>query len=86
MTPREYLDQVVRPNIADLARDNGDLRLALNAVHAVDALAAHIFYGAGGAAKIGDKDDVAYRARLAGQDAEFGLLRDVAKAAKHVEL
>ncbi|TIX82108.1 MAG: hypothetical protein E5V27_14240 [Mesorhizobium sp.] len=86
MTPREYLDQVITPNLAELANDYGNVRLALNAVHAVDALAAHIFYGAGGKGKIGSDDDLAYREQLAKQDAEFGLLRDVAKAAKHVML
>ena len=86
MTPREYLDQVVTPNLADLAKDYGSVRLALNAVHAVDALAAHIFYSAGGKGKLGCDDDLAYRERLAKQDAEFGLLRDLAKAAKHVVL
>lgn len=86
MTPREYIDQIVAPNLAELATDYGNLRLALNAVHAVDALAAHIFYGAGGKGKVGVADDLAYRESLARQDTEFGLLRDVAKAAKHVVL
>ena len=48
MTPREYVDEIVRPNLADLERDEGNLRYALNAVHAVDALAARIYVAAGG--------------------------------------
>jgi hypothetical protein len=86
MTPREYFEQVVTPNLRELAQDYGNLRLALNAIHAVDALAAHIFYGAHDKLKLVSPDDLAYRERLAWQDAEFGLLRDVAKAAKHVVL
>ena len=41
MTPREFLNIAVKPNLADAAARPGDVHLALNAVHAVDALAAH---------------------------------------------
>lgn len=29
MTPREYVDEIVSPNLADLERDEGNLRYAL---------------------------------------------------------
>ncbi len=48
MTPREYVDEIVRPNLADLESDECNPRHALNAVHAVDALAARIYVAAGG--------------------------------------
>ena len=88
MTPREYIEAVVRPNLADLERDEGDLRHALNALHAVDALAARIFVAAGGKAATGAKDDTDYREDLVEADASgnFRILRDVAKAVKHAEL
>lgn len=86
MDLREYLEEVVRPNVAEFENDYADLRLAHNAVHSVDALAAHIFAAAGGtAAKLG-KDDTEFRESLAAKNEMFRLLRDVAKAAKHVEL
>jgi hypothetical protein len=84
MTPIEYLTEVVEPNLAALAADYGSIRLTLNAVHSVDALAAHIFYASNGAAP--GKDDVHYRDELAKQHREFALLRDIAKAVKHVRL
>lgn len=89
MTPREFLDAVVRPNVAAFRVDFADLRHAYNAVAAVDALAAHM-YGWLKAnapdAVAGIKDDSGYRDALAKRDADFALLRDVAKAQKHVHL
>lgn len=37
MTPREFLDQVVRPNLADFEVNFGSIRYAHNAVASVDA-------------------------------------------------
>ena len=82
MTPREYLEEVVEPNLAELAANYSNIRLSLNAVHAVDALAAHIYYASNGAAP--GKDDTEYRQALARLHPEFALLRDIAKAIKHV--
>lgn len=84
MIPREYLEHVVEPNIAELDADYGNIRLALNVVHSLDALAAQIFYGSNGA--IAAKDDLDYRNQLASVSDEFALLRDIAKAIKHVRL
>lgn len=86
MTPREYIEAVVRPNLADLERDEGDMRHALNAVHAIDALAARIFVEAGGRAGTGAKDDSHFRKSLADRNESFALLRDLAKAVKHAAL
>ena len=38
MTAGEFLDQVVRPSVAEQKADFGDLRKAFNALHAVDAV------------------------------------------------
>jgi hypothetical protein len=84
MTPREFLDQVVRPNVAEFNLHSGSLRAAYNAVAAVDALAAHIFWSDAEVKK--DKNDDRYRERLAKKDENFRLLRDIAKAQKHVRL
>jgi len=80
---------VVRPNVAEFHADYGDERRAFNAVAAVDALAAHMYLWCQAnnrAAIHGVADDSSYRAGLAQQDAKFGLLRDIAKAQKHVRL
>src|SRR4051812_32396720 len=82
MTPVEYLREIVEPNLAALAADYGSIRHNLNVVHAVDALAAHVFYASNGAAP--GADDTLYRAELAKLHPEFALLRDIAKAVKHV--
>jgi hypothetical protein len=84
MTPLEYLQEVVEPNLAALAKGYSNLRHNLNAVHSVDALAAHIYHASNGAAP--GKDDTEYRAELAKLFPEFALLRDIAKAIKHVRL
>ena len=86
MDLRDYLDNVVRPNVAEFEKDYASLRLAHNAAHSVDALAAHIYSAAGGAAAKLGKDDTEFRELLAAKNEMFRLLRDVAKAVKHVEL
>ncbi|MGA7791775.1 MAG: hypothetical protein WCA19_01970 [Candidatus Acidiferrales bacterium] len=89
MTPREYLENVVRPNIADLHNQSDSVRLACNAIATVDALAAYIFYWCHAWAPseiTGLKDDTDYRATLAQRNPDFLLLRDTAKAQKHVRL
>jgi hypothetical protein len=94
MTPREFLDEVVRPNVAEFNVNFGSLRTAYNAVAAVDALAAHIYWWCktNSSAEVkGDRDDDRHRERLVGRDkakgdGNFSLLRDIAKAQKHVQL
>jgi hypothetical protein len=58
-------------------------------VAAVDALAAHIYVWCKKNAPseiAGLADDTKLRERLAGRSSDFRLLRDIAKAQKHVEL
>ena len=43
MTPGEFLQTVVRPNMEEFNADPGNVRRAYNAVAVVDALAAHIY-------------------------------------------
>jgi hypothetical protein len=43
MTPREFLAEVVRPNVSEFYANLASLRHAFNAVLAVDTLAAYIF-------------------------------------------
>lgn len=89
MDPRQHYDEIVEPNLRELDENFASLRHAFNAAAAVDALAAHIYWwcvknNPGEVADIAD--DTAYRARLAEMDSSFALLRDVAKANKHVRL
>jgi hypothetical protein len=89
MGPRVFLAEIVRPNVAELNSEFGDLRRAFNAIAAVDALAAHIFLWCRVHAPqevAGIKIDAGYRDKLARENADFRLLRDAAKANKHVEL
>jgi hypothetical protein len=85
MTPRDFLANVVEPNVVELAANFGSVRCAYNAVAAVDALAAHIFHWVANqdpASIAGMKDDTAYREALAEAYPVFGVLRDLAKALK----
>jgi hypothetical protein len=91
MTPREFLNAIVKPNVAEFHDNYEDMRRAFNAVAAVDALAAHLYVWAkanaiASPAVSSSGDDTVYRATLAARDSDFALLRDVAKAQKHVHL
>lgn len=89
MSPRDFLAAVVQPNVDNFEREIASLLMAFNAIAAVDALAAHIFAWCQvhkPAEVDGLRDDSEYRASLSRRDAEFALLRDVAKAQKHVRL
>jgi hypothetical protein len=89
MTPREFLTNVVRPNVVEFHQPYDDMRHAHNAISAVDALAAHVYVWCLAHAPhevAGSRNDSVYRAALASQNADFGLLRDTAKAQKHAHL
>jgi hypothetical protein len=89
MDPGEFRRVVVLPNVEDMQTNYGNLRASYNAVAAVDALAAHVYQWCkehNPTAVANLRDDSHYRAWLAKQDDDFGLLRDVAKAHKHVVL
>jgi hypothetical protein len=89
VTPGEFLQTVVHSNVEEFNADYGNVRRAYNAVAAVDALAAHIYVWCKTNAPLeiaGVNDDSHYRGRLAGCSSDFRLLRDIAKAQKHVHL
>jgi hypothetical protein len=89
MTPRQFLEVVVLPNVDEFHTHFADLRLAYNAISAVDALAAHLYDWVKTHAPstvISITDDTLFRAELAKRDQDFALLRDIAKAQKHVHL
>jgi hypothetical protein len=89
VTPRGFLETVVRPNIGEFDANFGSERHAYNAVAAVDSLAAHIYVWCKSNAPweiAANRDDTDYRATLAARFPDFGLLRDIAKAQKHAHL
>ncbi len=89
VSPREFLEVVVLPNRRELHENCADLRRAYNAIASIDALAAHVYFWLTTNAPTTVthlKSDSAYREELAGKDPNFRLLRDIAKAQKHVVL
>ena len=89
MGPREHLEQIVRPNVGDIHTNFGNVRYAFNAVAAVDALAGHVYRWCciNAPHEVAEvQDDSAYRERLAHANADFALVRDIAKAQKHIHL
>jgi hypothetical protein len=89
MTPREFLETVLRPNVEDFHTHFADVRHAHNAISTTDALAAHLYFWAktnAPAAVASSRNDSAYREELAKRNNDFRLLRDIAKAQKHVRL
>ncbi len=81
MSPQEFLESVVLPNMDEFSKGD-DLRRAFNAIAAVDALAAHISQNVSPQ----EKDDSRFRQNLADKNEDFKLVRDMAKAQKHVRL
>lgn len=89
MTPKQFLDIVVLPNLADANEDVSDVRRFHNALASVDALAAHIYYWCKENRSdevTGLKDDGSFRMRCGANNGDVALIHDVAKALKHVEL
>src|SRR5690349_18817708 len=89
MTPRKFLEAVVRPNVDEFHNHYADMRHAHNAVSTIDALAAHLYVWAkkNGAPSIASiQNDSRFRSELAARNPDFALLRDIAKAQKHVYL
>jgi len=89
MDPRQHYADIVEPNFREFAEHFDSLRHAFNLAAATDALAAHIYWWCVENKPhevVGVRDDSAYRDKLAEADSSFALLRDVAKAHKHVKL
>jgi hypothetical protein len=90
LTPREFLDHIVRPNMAALRADPGSLRHAHNAVLTADALAAHVFLQLmqirpAVIPEYKTHDD-GYRDALSDAHPAYRTLRDLAAALKHAAL
>ncbi len=89
MTSREFLESFVHPNVDEFHTHCADVRYAHNAVRTIDALAAHLYVWAkqDNVTSVASlRDDSHFRSELAARNADFALLRDVAKAQKHVHL
>jgi hypothetical protein len=90
MTPSEYYEEVVQPNVIDALKEPQSARAASNAILSIDALAGITFWylhdrGDATAIKHG-KDDSPYKAKLAVQSPAFRTLRDAAFSLKHGRL
>jgi hypothetical protein len=83
--PADFFKDIVTPNVDALGDDVGDLRLAVNAILSLDALAGVIHADLHSRGQE-TNDDTAFRDRLAKQHLEYGIVRDAAFALKHGEL
>ncbi|KAA1174653.1 hypothetical protein FP026_29655 [Rhizobium tropici] len=95
MHPREFYEQVAKPNIAEVIDNDEDYRLAVNAITSVDAaygvlfehlksvdaqiLQAILFDGK-------ELKDNHFKDHIAKQSKEFEIIRDAAYATKHGRL
>lgn len=89
MTPKSFLETVVAPNVEDFHNNFSSLRHAHNAISALDSLAAHLYcWAVANSPNVvsSAKGDSCYRNELAERNGSFKLLRDIAKAQKHVHL
>lgn len=89
MTPREHLEMIVRPNMAEISNAHGDIRKFFNAATSLDALAASIYWWAAEKkCKVVQhlKDDDAYRRQLRNANEDFRLASEIARATKHIKV
>ena len=89
MNISEFLTEVVRPNVAEQEMAYTDQRKAFNAIAAVDALSAYLFHWCednNSGLLDGAESDLDFRNNLALENPSFELLRDLAKANKHMRL
>ena len=89
MTPNEFLVEGVYPNAEILVNEPANRRHAYNLIASIDSLSAHIFdwclhHNAAYVSKF--RNDIEYRQHLSKLNHEFELVRDLAKAQKHVKL
>jgi hypothetical protein len=93
MNASEFKKHVVDPILSEAESNPLVFHRAFALILAVDAWAAHIFHDMpsgqmpnGWPAGVNGRTDSAFREGLARMSADFGLLRDCAKALKHVRL
>ncbi|AXI47898.1 hypothetical protein C1J03_18930 [Sulfitobacter sp. SK012] len=96
LTAKTFRSDILTPNLDELDQGYDLIHRAFNAVAAVDAYAAHIFYAAekmdiNVSAELSldqkaSRDDTAFRQALSDNCSEFCILRDLAKANKHARL
>lgn len=82
MNASEFDREVVEQTLAEFAADPLNLRLAYLSILVVDCLAAYVYNEVGS----GNSDDTAFRECMAAKYPSFRIVRDLAKALKHVEL
>ena len=85
-TPTHFATYVVADNLLEFQKNPSSLKSAFNCVMSIDALAAQIFVCGRDEGLFEHKDDTAFRQELAQENANFKLIRDVAKSFKHVAL
>ena len=90
MTP-EFSRQIAEESLLAAKEEPASIRLALSAVALTDMVAAHLFWSdlSQHRRQFGlteAEDDTHFRGKLAECDDDFKLLRDIAKAQKHVRL
>ena len=89
LSPREFLERIVRPTVEDSRRNPQDDRLARQAVGELNNLAERVFHhwATGSPQVYGAATVNGYRTELARREcSDFQLVRDIADAHKHVEL
>lgn len=90
MTPKTFLSEIVEPTLAEAEVEPLEMRRVILAIAVVDMLAAHIFHSRVSRSILWGKsdrqDDTGFRSLLARKNQDFALVRDIAKAQKHVIL
>ena len=92
MHPRDFLDDIVKPTLEEARQDPLSVRKTILAILVSDALFAQVYHShdqsvAANVARIGKaNDDTEFRHLLSNNCSDCGLLRDAAKAQKHVYL
>jgi hypothetical protein len=86
LTPRIFLDSVVKPNADDVSKRHEDMRVAVNAMLTLDAFFGILYAELRSRKHPAVAGDDKYRDHLAGRFRDYRILRDAAAALKHGEL
>jgi hypothetical protein len=87
MTPREFLDQIAKPNLEEAMQNINDIRIAFNACAAVTALASHLFEYLKDNGLTRFARDGEFKTKFLSQHSEqFRIVHDIAEAHKHARL
>lgn len=85
-TPQHFWEWVVRPNEIEFRKNSDSLRAAFNSIMSTDSLSGHMFFALRRVGATQFEEDREFRQELCQEDPHYEIIRDTAKALKHISL